>query len=377
MPLNKSQPLFQWLALIQAPGIGSRTTHDLLRVFGSAEAICNASEQQLLKAGLNRTQTSSLLNPDQNLITSSLDWLSHAGNGLITWTDEDYPALLREIADPPVALFTKGDTEMLRYPGLAIVGSRNPTRNGRQNAIDFSRFFAQNGLCVISGLASGIDAASHLGALEADGMTVAVTGTGLDRIYPASNRDLAHRIKNKGLLLSEYPPGTPPLPANFPRRNRIISGLSLGTLVVEAAEKSGSLITARLASEQGREVFAIPGSIHNPLARGCHYLIRQGAKLVDSAEHIIEELAPILIQQNAITVGASDKPESGGNTNLDNDYLRLLETMEYDPIGINELIEISGLTPESVSSMLLLLELKGYVESLPGGRYSRIPFSSN
>ncbi len=213
---------------------------------------------------------------------------------LITLHDARYPTLLREIDDAPPMLFIQGDPTILNLPQIAIVGSRNPSASGRQTATDFAHFLASAGLAITSGLADGIDGAAHQGALETKNSTLAVTGTGLDRVYPAKHRELAHRIAEQGALISELPPGTPPIPANFPRRNRIISGLSLGTLVVEAAQKSGSLITARLATEQGREVFAIPGSIHNPLARGCHALIRQGAKLVETAGDILEELAPLL-----------------------------------------------------------------------------------
>jgi DNA processing protein len=222
---------------------------------------------------------------------------------------------------------------------------------------------------ITSGLALGIDAAAHQGALDAGGQTIAVMGTGLDRVYPASNRELAHRIAEQGALISELSPGTPPLAQNFPRRNRIISGLSLGVLVVEAAQRSGSLITARCALDQGRDVFAIPGSIHNPLSRGCHELIRNGAKLVETAEHILEELGSLAlgeITSSQTTTGAVEN-----RAELDKEYLQLLEQMAYDPVSVDELVSRSGLTPEQLSSMLLVLELEGYVASSHGGRYTR------
>ena len=259
-------------------------------------------------------------------------------------------------------LFARGDVALLQNPQLAIVGSRNPSVVGRETAQEFARTLAASGMTITSGLALGIDAASHQGALDGGGQTVAVFGTGLDRVYPAKNRALAHAIVEAGgVLLSEYPPGTEPLPGNFPRRNRIISGLSLGTLVVEAALRSGSLITARYAVEQGREVFAIPGSIHNPLARGCHQLIRQGAKLVEGARDILEELAP---QLNAI-LAEPEPPEP--STGPDGEHRMLLACMGDGTSSVDQLVERSGLTADAVSSMLLLLELQGYVVSTAGG----------
>jgi len=251
-----------------------------------------------------------------------------------------------------------------------MVGSRNPSTPGQETAREFAHHLAASGLTITSGLAIGIDGACHSGALEADGITIAVAGTGLDRVYPASQHTLAHEIAQQGALVSEFPTGTQVRPGNFPRRNRIISGLSLGTLVVEAAEKSGSLITARLASEQGREVFAIPGSIHNPLARGCHRLIRQGAKLVETAGDILEELAPLLQDLKPLPQTEhmdSDRQEPV----LDSDYKLLLECMGFDSVQVDTLIERSGLTAEEVSSMLILLELDGHVSSAPGGIYCR------
>ena len=284
----------QWLALIRAPGIGSASMHKLLRHFGSIAAVFSASAAQLHAAGLKPATCEAILHPNESLIASDSAWLEEPGHRLVTRGDPDYPPLLGEIPGPPAALFLKGNPELLRLPQLAIVGSRNPTSGGAQNATEFSKHLASCGLGICSGMATGIDSASHLGALQAGGFTIAVVATGLDRVYPASNRALAHKIASEGLLISEFPPGIGPKATHFPSRNRIISGLSVGVLIVEAALKSGSLITARLAAEQGREIFAIPGSIHNPLARGCHGLIRQGAKLVETAEHILEELSPLL-----------------------------------------------------------------------------------
>ncbi len=282
---------------------------------------------------------------------------------------DDYPALLRQLRDSPDPLFVAGDPTCLHLPAIAIVGSRNPSRGGAENAYQFSRHLARAGFCIVSGLAQGIDTAAHRGALDGGGPTVAVLGHGLDQIYPRANRALAETIAASGAVISEYPAGTPPLRGHFPERNRLISGLCIGTLVVEAAKRSGSLITARLAGDQGREVFAIPGSIHNPMARGCHQLIRQGARLVESVDDILNELASLLghVMQNS---GAgTDPPET---PERDGDYLKLLDALAYDPQNPDELAQKSGLTIEQVSSMLLILELEGDVESLPGGKFSRL-----
>jgi DNA processing protein len=282
--------------------------------------------------------------------------------------DDDYPELLAQLSDPPAQLFIRGNRDALHLPSLAIVGSRNPTAGGERNAFEFARHLAGCGFCIVSGLAQGIDAAAHRGALAANAPTVAFLGHGIDSIYPASNRELADEILQNGAIVSEYPPGTPPLRAYFPQRNRLISGLSLGTLVIEAARRSGSLITARLASEQGREVFALPGSIHNPLARGCHRLIRDGAKLVESADDIMAELGPLATHVLQTTLESTP-----GDTVLESDdaeYVKLRNILGHDPASIDLLAERSGLTIEQLSSMLLILELDGKIEKLSGGRYA-------
>jgi len=296
------------------------------------------------------------------------EWLQNPRNRVIARGDDDFPELLEQIPGPPSELFVKGDPGVLHMPAIAIVGSRNPTQGGARNAFEFARHLGSTGFCIVSGLAEGIDTAAHRGALEAGARTVAFLGHGIDRVYPAVNRDLAHEIAEQGALVSEFPLGMHPHKSLFPQRNRLISGLSLGTLVVEAARRSGSLITARLAGEQGREVFALPGSIHNPLARGCHLLIRQGAKLVETADDIVAELAPLAthILQNTLE-STMKEPPSGIDDAL---YHRLRECLSFDPVGIDSLAENSGLTIEEVSSMLLILELEGKVESLSGGRYS-------
>jgi len=296
--------------------------------------------------------------------------MQRAAAHLIAISDADFPPLLKQIPDPPVALFLRGDAHLLASPQLAMVGSRNPSIEGRRNAEEFAAYLSRCGLTITSGMALGIDAASHRGALKAGGPTLAVWGTGLDRAYPPRNLDLAEEIAARGLLVSEFPPGTPPLPTHFPRRNRIISGLAVGTLVVEAASRSGSLITARLASEQGREVFAIPGSIHNPMARGCHRLLREGAKLVESAADILEELAPLLNLELPAAEPAADAATAAPPE--DPEYRLLLNSLDFAPTSVDSLVERTGLTPDVVSSMLLMLELQGHVEASPGGRYSRV-----
>lgn len=322
-----------------------------------------------------------------------MSWLNKPDNRLLTYIDKDYPSLLREIAQAPPLLFIHGDAAILSEPQMAIVGTRQPTTAGQQLAGDFAAHLAEVGVVITSGLALGIDAAAHRGALTvAGGRTVAVMATGLDRVYPSRNRDLAHTIAAQGgALVSEFPPGTTALAEHFPRRNRIISGLSLGTLVVEAALKSGSLITARLAAEQGREVFAIPGSVHNPVSKGCHSLIKQGAKLVETAADILEELGPlaaVVIEQKSkttdrqaftgsahkMTADAADPgvEQTQKSVDLGPEYQQLLDYLGTQPVAIDTLVERSGLTVESVSSMLLILELQGIVATLRGGLYTLV-----
>ena len=356
------------MALHRTQGVGPVTFTKLLEQFADPEAVfANPSSAQ----GITERIKSSLLDPDWEAVEQDFIWFSQPHRHLITLHDPRYPILLKAIADPPSILFVHGDPDLLSQWQIALVGSRNPTASGRNTAFDFARYLSQGGLTVTSGLALGIDAAAHKGALSSGGKTIAVLGTGLDRVYPAKHREMAHEIATTGTLVSEFSLGTPPKAENFPRRNRLISGLSLGTLVVEAALRSGSLITARMALEQGREVFAIPGSIHNPLAKGCHRLIRDGAKLVESGEDILEELGALAGVQQPIQE-SSTKTSKTNSVENDDDYEALFNNLGYDPIAIDVLIERCGLTAEVVSSMLLLLELQGQVESLPGGRYVRI-----
>ena len=360
-----------WLTLARTPGLGPMRTQRLLQECGSARSILDARPNTWRKVGLDDAACDWLQAPDEHLLLADEQWLSQPGQHFIACTDPRYPAALRDLPDAPPWLFAIGDTDLLGLTGFAIVGSRNPTSGGLEHARDFAATLARSGLVIVSGLASGIDAAAHSGALKAKGMTIAVCGTGLDRVYPASNQALARDIANSGLLISEFALGTPATPGNFPRRNRIISGLSVGTLVVEAARKSGSLITARLAMESGREVFAIPGSIHNPLARGCHSLIRDGAKLVESADDILDEIAPQL-STSVISGPRPDAADENEPAALDEDYQQLLLAIGYEPTRVDTLIERSGLTPEAVSSMLLILELQGLVKAGAGGTFTRV-----
>ena len=361
-----------WIILNRTPGIGAKTLLKLLQRYGSASHIISASKNSLLSNGLQAESVQYLHAPDQAALKSDINWLQQENNHLLPIDAENYPALLLELPDPPPVLFLCGDPSLLNLPQLAMVGSRRPTPAGEKTSRHFSRYLAENGLTITSGLAAGIDSSAHEGALDGNGKTIAVMGTGVDRIYPAGNRKLAHEIVARGgLLVSELPLGSPPLAGNFPRRNRIISGLSLGVLVVEAALRSGSLITARLASEQGREVFAIPGSIHNSQARGCHALIRKGAKLVEMAQDIIEELAPLL--GTLVDEAKISKAEKDDNPPIENsEYRQLLECMGFDPISVDELVQRCGLSVSELSSMLLLLEMEGHVSSAQGGLYCRI-----
>jgi DNA processing protein len=326
------------------------------------------SREALASAELTTLAASRWLRPDEAALDADLRWLHASGAMLLAATDARYPRLLRETPDAPGVLYVLGDVQSLSEPQIAVVGSRGPTAGGRDTARGFAAWFAGAGITITSGLALGIDAACHEGALQAGGLTVAVLGCGLDTCYPRENAALFQRIQRSGALVSEFPPGTPALAANFPQRNRIIAGLAHGTLVVEAASRSGSLITARLAGAAGREVFAIPSSIHNPMARGCHELIRQGAKLVEKPEDVLVDLKISLSSQLlAIPVsGTANGPP------LDKAYKILLDALAFEPASVDTLIERTGLNSESIASMLLVLELDGHVAPHPGGRFSRM-----
>jgi DNA processing protein len=326
----------------------------------------------LTAIGLSSGAIAWLLQPDETRVAGDLRWLDRPGHHLLACTSTQYPDLLRHSPDAPALLYVRGDPSVLGEPQLAMVGSRNPTAGGRATARHFAARFAGLGLGITSGLALGIDAACHEGALDAGGTTVAVLGHGLDTVYPAEHQALAARVQAAGALVSEYPPGTPPLQHHFPRRNRIIAGLASGTLVVEAAKDSGSLITARLAGTAGREVFAIPGSIQNPYARGCHELIRQGAKLVEDVGDVLAELKISLSTQLLAMSPGTPAEAAPPARALDKEYKILLDALAFEPASVDSLIERTGMNSESIASMLLILELDGHVAPHPGGRYSRM-----
>lgn len=360
-----------WLTLGLAQGRCNQSLVPLLAAFDGPAGLCRATAAELGNAGLSPGGIRALLQPPGAGCRRAETWLSAAEHHLVTWDDEHYPALLRETPDPPVVLFVRGDPAVTGLPQLAMVGSRNATPGGAQTARDLAGDLARAGFCITSGLARGIDAAAHAGALAADSPTIAVCGTGPDVVYPAVNRRLADRIVASGAILSEFAPGTGPRRAHFPRRNRLISGLAVGVLVVEAGEHSGALITARFAATQGREVFAVPGSIREPLARGCHRLLRQGATLVEKPDDIVREISSLLghcaqpVEQNTVASAATRRRA------LDPTAESVLAHMGWTPVSVDELVRWTGLTAAELCSMLVTLELAGCVVPLAGGRFQR------
>jgi DNA processing protein len=358
--MSAEATLKAWLALSLTRGLGGESARRLLREFGSPDAVFSAPINSLKSAVKMDVATEIGRGIADEVVDPALVWLEDNNNHVVTLADDDYPKALLNIPDPPLLLYVKGRLDLLNRSTLAVVGSRSATPQGIHNAEAFAKSLSDAGLCIISGLAHGIDAAAHRGALRGQGGSIAIVGTGLDKVYPAANRDLAHSLAQHGTLISEFPLGTPPLAANFPRRNRLISGMSLGCLVVEASLQSGSLITARLALEQGREVFAIPGSIHAPQSKGCHALLKQGAKLVETAQDILEELGGV--------TGTFALPSSGP----DDANPLVLEHFGFVPVDVDTLSSRCGLTIAELSAMLLTLELSGHICALPGGLYQRI-----
>ena len=378
-----------WLQMLQAEGIGNDAARRLLAVFGLPQQVL-AQSQSALQEVVSAHQAAALRQPQaqtQTLIETTWQWLQQGSSDvqrrILVLGDPDYPPLLLEMADPPLLLYAMGQVDRLRgaQPRIAMVGSRNPTPQGAGNARAFAKTFAEGGWTVVSGLALGVDGAAHEGALQATlhsdlGLaTIAVVGTGLDRVYPRQHRELAHRIAQHGVILSECSLGTPPLAHHFPKRNRIIAGLSHGVLVVEAALQSGSLITARLAAEQGQEVFAIPDSIHAPQSRGCHSLIRQGAKLVESAQDVLEELRHVTFGAGGSVTGVgavSENEAVSTDCSVHGKETFLLQALGHDPVGLDALLERTGLDASTLQARLLELELAGVVGRLPGGLFQRI-----
>lgn len=376
LPSSGAEPE-AWLSLDLIPGLAGERVRALLGKFGAPSAVLAQNVSSIVaalnSAGLGRNSQkiaeAIVAGPEAEKLRAALVWLEGESNHLLTLADGDYPAALLEIADPPPLLYLKGDRGLLGRSGIAVVGSRNATPVGLQNAEAFSRSLSQSGLTIISGMALGIDAAAHRGGLDGGASSIAVVGTGLDLVYPARNKTLAKELVEKGLIISEFSLGTPALATNFPRRNRIISGLSRGVLVVEAALASGSLITARQAAEQGREVFAIPGSIHSPFSKGCHQLIKQGAKLVDEANDILVELQwRTATSKGTAPPASSDDLQTTGETSED----PILTAMGYDPVSIDALVERVEFAADQVMARLTELEIDGVIAPLPGGRYQRL-----
>lgn len=378
-----------WLVLINAPSLRGAKLINAIESFGSASALAGASARELANYGLKEETITGITRPDQNVIDNALRWLAHERHHLLCWDSEDYPVLLRRITGPPAALFVDGDPGCLWQPQIAVIGSRNPTTGGLDHARDFATTLARMGMTITSGLASGIDTAAHRAALAAGAQTIAVNGTGLDIIYPASSRQVGEQIPTQGAMVSELPLGSQALRQHFPSRNRIISGLSLAVLVIEAGLNSGTLITARKAAEQGRDVFALPGSLNNPMAKGCHRLIREGARLVETASDILQELGPVAaelkmeIQQRLAlhdktaeareseTVAGNNPQQPSAELLDDADYSAIWEVLSFDPKPVDSIIEQSGLSAREVSSMLLMMELKGMVNKSVDGRFFR------
>ena len=367
-----------WLQLLRA-GIGASALRRMVETHSSAAAALDRPHAEWRAAGADADGLAVLRSRDRELLAGDIAWIEGADHYLIGWDDPDYPALLRRIPSPPPALFIAGDPNLLWHAQIAVVGSRNATAGGIDNAREFARALIAAGLTITSGMAEGVDAAAHLAALDAGVPTIAVIGTGTDVVYPRRHAKLAARIRATGAIVSEFLPGTDARPEHFPRRNRVLAGLSLGTLVIEAAERSGALITARLAGEAGREVFAVPGSIHNPLARGCHRLIRQGAALVEDAREVIEALAPVAAEladalrtrlREAEAAGPPQTTTNMADAGLDDGQRCLLAALGHDQVGVDVLAQRTGLTVAELSSMLLLMELRGVVAA-EHGRYAR------
>ncbi|MEP7185398.1 MAG: DNA-processing protein DprA [Rhodanobacter sp.] len=381
MHKDEVNELRAWMIALRTPGLGPVGLRE--RLDAADGDVLRVLERLQRDVGpLGGAAREWLSRPDEQRLEADMAWLAGPGHQLLRCTEEDFPPQLENIPQPPAALFVVGDASLLLHPQVAIIGARHASAAGLAHARAFARTLSQAGFAITSGMADGIDGAAHAAALDAAAPTLAVMGTGPDRVYPRKHHALARRIAEQGVLISEFPPGTAARADHFPRRNRIISGLSLGTLVIEAGLRSGSLITARLAAEQGREVFALPGSIHNPLARGCHRLIRDGARLVESAGEIIETLTPAArmlgvelasrLQAAPVDERLSDQVEQDSQVSQRSEHRLLLNELGHDPTTLDELARRTGLSAAALSSMLLILELEARVESLPGNRYQRL-----
>jgi DNA processing protein len=370
--MQRTDEVLAWMALSRAPGLDVTILSKAFDSLGGVCGLINASDAERRGAGVPPAAAQFLCSTTALPSAAEQAWIKEPRHYVLPFTDPRYPRALRALPASPIALYVAGNADILNDPQLSIVGSRNPTPAGRDIAFEFAQSLATRGLGITSGLAEGIDSAAHRGALAAQGITLAVLGSGIDIIYPRNNRTLSEQIRFQGALISEFPLGTPPRRENFPQRNRIIAALSLGTLVVEAARRSGSLITARLAGDHNRELFAVPGSIHNPLSRGCHELIRQGAKLTETAADILSELNFSAFFDRAREASGSPAAPPDIEAGMDKEHKILLDALGFDPADIDLLVVRTGFKPEAVSSMMLILELEGHVQAAPGGRYSRV-----
>jgi DNA processing protein len=370
----ENHDLLAWAALARAPGLDVASVSRALERLGSPAAILRASAAACDLAALPQVARAFFASPAASPRSAERCWLESQRHYLLPFTDPRYPRALQPLRDRPIALYVSGNIDALADPQLAIVGSRNPTPQGRETAAAFAEYLAERGLAITSGLAEGIDAHAHCGALRAQGITLGILGTGIDIVYPRCHGQLSGEIERQGAIITEFPWGTPPRRGNFPQRNRIIAALSLGTLVVEATRRSGSLITARLANLYGRDVFAVPGSIHNPLSRGCHELIKGGAKLAESADDILSELNFSAFFANGFPPAEGAQPQVPATSGMDKDHKILLDALGFDPVDLDILVVRTGFKPEAVSSMMLILELEGHVQAAPGGRYSRVAY---
>ena len=370
--MQRADEVFAWMALSRAPALTVPILSAALERLGGIAGFIESSDEARQQAGVPAVAREYLKSASSAPSTVERAWIRNPHHHLVAFTDPRYPCTLHGLERRPIVLYVAGKPEVLNDPQLSIVGSRNPTPAGRDTAFDFAEALAARGLAITSGLAEGIDSAAHRGALAAQGVTLAVLGNGIDRVYPRSNQGLSEEIRFRGALISEFPLGTPPRRENFPQRNRVIAGLSLGTLVVEAARRSGSLITARLAGDQNRELFAVPGSIHNPLSRGCHELIRQGAKLTETAADILSELNFSAFLRAGCSASGSPGSAAELEAGMDKEHKILLDALGFDPADLDMLVVRTGFKAEAVSSMMLILELEGHVQAAPGGRYSRV-----
>jgi DNA processing protein len=370
--MQRAEEMLAWMALSRAPALTVPTLSLVFEKLIDARGVISASDGARGWAGVPRAARDFLASAASAPSAAERAWPQNPQHHILPFTDARYPHLLRSLDPMPAVLYVVGNVDALNDPQLSIVGSRNPSPAGRDIAFDFAESLAGCGLAITSGLADGIDSAAHRGALAAQGVTVAVLGSGVDVIYPSHNRGLSEQIRRQGALISEFPLGTPPRRENFPRRNRIIATLSLGTLVVEAAQRSGSLITARLAGDHNRELFAVPGSIHNPLTRGCHELLRHGAKLTETTADILSELNFSAFFAGSRAASAGPKPPLSLEAGMDKEHKILLDALGFDSADLDSLVVRTGFKPEAVSSMMLILELEGHVQAAPGGRYSRV-----